>query len=135
MVGHVKRVVLLAVGGTLVLIGLALLVLPGPGLLVTFSGVVLLSRAVPALSRFVEPVRMRAMRAAEDSVASPWRVAASVLAGVGLIAAGVLWGLVPGLPFGGWSAGSSLIVSGVILFVLLGWSYRRLRTGERTTRV
>ncbi|WP_340558608.1 PGPGW domain-containing protein [Streptomyces sp. GSL17-111] len=135
MVRHVKRVVLLTVGGTLVLIGLALLVLPGPGLLVTFAGVVLLSRAVPALSRFVEPVRVRAMKAAEDSVASPWRVAASVLAGLGLIAAGVLWALVPGLPFGGWSAGSSLIVSGVILFVLLGWSHRRIRAGERTTRV
>ncbi len=67
------------------------------------------------------------MRAAEESVSSRWRIAGSTLVGLGLIGAGVAWGLVPRLPFSGWSTGGSLIVSGVVLFVLLVWSYRRLR--------
>ncbi|MDF4252085.1 PGPGW domain-containing protein [Streptomyces sp. WMMB303] len=123
----VLRAVSAIAGGVLVAVGLVLLVLPGPGLLLVFAGMVLLARAVPALHRHLEPVRVRAMRAAEESVSSGWRIAGSTLAGLGLIGAGVAWGLVPQLPFGGWSTGGSLIVSGVVLFVLLVWSYRRLR--------
>lgn len=120
-------------GGVLVLVGVALLVLPGPGLLLVFAGLVLLSRAVPALARYVEPVRARAMQGAEASVASGWRIAGSVLAGLGLIGAGVGWGLLPWLPFAGWSTGSSLILSGVVLLVLLVWSHHRVH-GGRTER-
>ncbi|MEE1927897.1 PGPGW domain-containing protein [Streptomyces sp. TRM 70351] len=125
--GHAKRVVLATVGGTLLLVGIALLVLPGPGLLLVLSGMVLLSRAVPSLARHVEPVRARAMKAAADSVASPWRIAGSVLTGLALIGSGLAWGLLPALPFAGWTTGASLIVSGVILFTLLVWSHRRVR--------
>ncbi|MGD9483469.1 PGPGW domain-containing protein [Streptomyces sp. TRM70308] len=131
--GHVKRVGLIATGAVVLLTGVALLVLPGPGLLLVFAGVVLLGRAVPSVARFEEPVRLRALRAAEDSVASPWRVAGSVLAGLGLLGAGVVVGLgvLPWLPFTGWSAGSSLLVSGLVLFALLGWSWRRVRAQRR----
>lgn len=123
-----KRVLLGAAGGVLLLLGLALLVLPGPGMLLVLAGLVVLGRAVPAVGRFEEPVRIRAMQAVDASVASLWRIAGSVLTGLGLIAAGVVWGarLVPQLPFGGWSTGSSLILSGLIIFGLLVWSYRRV---------
>jgi hypothetical protein len=123
----VMRAILAVLGGALVLVGIALLVLPGPGLLLVFAGMVLLARAVPSLHRHVAPVRARAMRAAEESVSSGWRIAGSVVVGLGLIGAGVAWGLVPRLPFSGWSTGGSLIVSGIVLFVLLVWSHRRLR--------
>lgn len=129
----VMRAVLAVLGGVLVAVGIALLVLPGPGLLLVFAGMVLLARAVPSLHRHVEPVRARAMQAAEESVSSPWRIAGSVVVGFALIGGGVAWGLVPGLPFSGWSTGGSLIVSGLVLFALLGWSHRRLRT-ERAAR-
>ncbi|MFC7882644.1 PGPGW domain-containing protein [Streptomyces sp. NPDC057376] len=127
----VRRAVLGSLGGVLVAVGLALLVLPGPGLLLVFAGMVLLSRAVPALDRFVGPVRRQAMRAAEESVSSPWRIAGSVAAGLCLVGAGVAWGLVPRLPYSGWATGASLIISGVVLFSLLAWSHRRVRTGRR----
>ena len=124
-----KRVVLGVAGTALVLVGAALLVLPGPGLLLVLAGLILLSRAVPAVARFVAPVRDRAMQAAEAGVASRRRIACSVLAGLGLVAAGVVWGarLLPRLPLAGWSTGSSLILSGAVLFALLVWSYRRFR--------
>ena len=127
----VRRAVLGSLGAVLVAVGVALLVLPGPGLLLVFAGMVLLSRAVPALDRFVAPVRRQAMRAAEESVSSPWRIAGSVTAGLCLVGAGVAWGLLPRLPYSGWATGASLIVSGAVLFALLAWSHRRVRTGRR----
>jgi len=122
------RVALATAGGVLLVVGVALLVLPGPGLLLVLAGLVVLGRAVPAVSRFEEPVRVRAMQATEASVASPWRIAWAVLAGLALVAAGVVWGagLIPRLPFSGWSTGSSLILSGLILLGLVVWSYRRV---------
>ncbi|WP_329139320.1 hypothetical protein OG552_33110 [Streptomyces sp. NBC_01476] len=125
-----KRVLLGAAGGLLVLIGVALLVLPGPGLLLVLAGLILLSRAIPAVARYVEPVRERALQGAEAGVASPWRIAGTALAGLGLIAAGVICGLraLSWLPFTGWSTGSSLILSGLIIFALLIWSYRRVHS-------
>jgi len=120
------------VGGALLLIGVVLLVLPGPGLILVLAGLILLSRAFPRLERHVAQVRVRALRTAEDSVSSPWRIAASVLAGSALIAAGVVWGLVRNLPFSGWQTGASLLVSGVILFALLIYSHRQVRDRRRS---
>lgn len=123
---HVRRVGVLVAGGLLLLVGVALLVLPGPGLLLVFAGLVVLSREFPGLNRYVEPVRERALQAAEESVSSPLRMAGSVLAVLALLAAGVAWGLVPELPFSGWSAGSGLILAAFILAGLLVWSRRRV---------
>jgi hypothetical protein len=132
---QVKRATIALVGGVVLLVGVALLVLPGPGLLLVLAGLVTLASEFPALERYVDPVRERAMKAAEDSVSSPLRIAGSVLCGLALIAAGVVWGLrvFSWLPFPGWSTGSSLILSGIVLFVLLGWSYKKVsdRRGAR----
>ncbi len=130
---NVKLLLHAAVGGLLLLLGAVLLVLPGPGLLVVLAGLIMLSTAFPRLERYVEPVRARAMKAAENSVSSPSRVAVSVLAGSALIGAGLVWGLVPGLPFGGWHTGSSVILSGVIVFALLIHAGRQVR-GRRNHR-
>ena len=123
----VRRVLFAAVGGVLVVVGVVLLVLPGPGLLLVLAGLLVLAAEFPALQRFVDPVRTRAMQAAEDSVSSPLRIAGSVLAGLALLAAGIVWGTVRWLPLSGWSTGTSLILSSLILFALLIWSYRRVR--------
>ncbi len=131
---HVKRVTIAIAGGLVVLIGIALLVLPGPGLLVVLAGLLILASEFPALERYVDPVRDRAMKAAEDSVSTPLRIAWSVCAGLGLIGAGIAWGLVPWLPFHGWSAGSSLILSGLILYALLIWSYRKVKARREASQ-
>jgi len=125
---QVKRVTVAILGGVVLLIGVALLVLPGPGLLLVLAGLLILASEFPALERHIDPVRDRAMKAAEDSVASPLRIAGSVLCGLALFAAGIIWGLrvFPWLPLPGWSTGSSIILSGVVLFALLGWSYKRV---------
>lgn len=122
----VKRAAVLVGGGALLLLGIALLVLPGPGLLLVLAGLLVLSSEFPAVARYVDPVRVRAMRAAEESVSSPLRIAASAVCAAALVAAGIVWGIVPGLPFGGWATGSGLILSGLILAALLVWSHHRV---------
>lgn len=128
-----KRILIATAGAILLVVGVLLLVLPGPGLLLVLAGLLLLASEFPALEKYVDPVRDRAMKAAEDSVSSPLRIAGSVLAGLALLAAGIVWGTVKSLPFGGWSTGSSLILSSVILFALLIWSYRRVKARRATT--
>ena len=88
---------------------MALLVLPGPGLLLMLAGLILLANAFPAVQRFVAPARTRAMQAMRESVATPLRLAFSV----------GTWGPWPNLPLGGWPTGMSLILSGLILLGLL----------------
>lgn len=133
---QVKRAGVAVLGSVVLLVGIALLVLPGPGLLLVLAGLLILASEFPTLERFIDPVRDRAEKAAEDSVSSPLRIAGSVLCGLGLIAAGIIWGLrvFPWLPVAGWSTGSSLILSGIVLLVLLGWSYRKVSARRRSPR-
>ncbi len=121
-----RRVVFGVVGAVLVAVGALLMVLPGPGLIVVLLGVVVLSQEFSWAERLYEPVRDRAVRAAEASVATRLRIAWSTSAGMALVAAGVVWIVRPSLPFGGVSTGSSLILSGVLLLALLVYSYRRI---------
>jgi hypothetical protein len=124
----VKRVGALIAGGLLLLVGVALLVLPGPGLLLVLAGLLVLGNEFPAVERYIDPVQDRAMAAAEQSVSSPLRLTGSILAGLVLIGAGIAWGVLGDrVPLGGWPTGSSLILSGVILLGLLVWSLRRVR--------
>lgn len=132
--GMVKKAALGTAGVLLLVTGVALLVLPGPGLLLVLAGLLLLSNAFPAAERFVAPVRTRAAQAAEESVSSSLRLVFSIGTGVVLIAAGVVWWVVPGLPLGGWPTGVSLILSGLILLTLLVVSYRRV-TADRASRL
>jgi hypothetical protein len=122
-----KRVAALIGGGLLLVVGVALLVLPGPGLLLVLAGLIVLANQFPSIDKYVDPVEKRAMQAMEQSVASPLRITGSVLAGLALIAAGIVWGLNKQLWLGGWPTGSSLILSGLVLLGLLGYSYRRVR--------
>ena len=93
--GVAKKVGAGVLGGVLLIAGVTLLVLPGPGLLLVLAGLLVLASAFPAAQRFVRPVRERARKAAEESVSTRSRLAFSVLTGVTLIATGVVWWLVP----------------------------------------
>lgn len=122
-----KRIGAALAGGLLVVAGLAMLVLPGPGLLVVLAGLLVLSSEFPAVERLVEPVRSRAMQAAEQSVATPVRLAGSTVFGCALVAAGAVWIYDPGVPLGGASVGTGLIISGLAVLALLVYSYRQVR--------
>jgi hypothetical protein len=134
--GRAKRLVLETIGWLLVVAGIAALILPGPGLLMLFAGLVLLSQQYEWAERRVEPVRLRALRGAADSVQTWPRIILSVLAALVIVAFGLLWTISPPAPewwpleasywlLGGAWTGITLEVSGFLAFVLLVYSYRR----------
>lgn len=127
-----RRLAVTLAGGVLCLAGIALLVLPGPGLQLVLGGLVLLANEYPWARRLTVPVGKRAMRAAAQSVSTLPRIAGSVLCGAALLAAGVVWIIVPWLPFSGIATGLTLILSGILLLALLIYSYRHLH--HATTR-
>lgn len=132
-----RRVARIVAGWLLLLLGVAALALPGPGLLLLLAGLVVLSQEYDWAERRVEPVKRAAFAAAAAGVATVPRILASAAAAFGLAGIGVLWGLDPRipefwvlgphLPFGGWSTGVSLILSSVIALGLLVWSIYRFR--------
>ena len=136
MRGAAKRVTLEVVGWTLVLAGLAALVLPGPGLLLLFGGLAVLSQQYDWAERRVAPIERRALKGAAESVETWPRIVLSCLLALGLIACGVLWILSPPSPTwwpvsdtywlpGGLATGVTQVASGIVALGLIAWSYRK----------
>lgn len=130
------NLLLQAVGWVVLVLGVLALFLPGPGLLMMFAGLAILSKYNAWAHRWVEPVRLRALRGAAESVETIPRIVLSVLGVLGLFACGVLWIVEPPAPqwwplddfwwlVGGPVTGVTLIVSGVVAGALIGYSYRR----------
>ena len=133
-----RRILGIVVGWLLVVIGIAALVLPGPGLLALVGGLALLSQQYEWARRWLQPVKKRAFAAAEQGVRTKRSITASFTGAALLIALGVFWGLQPPMPGwwpfaerwwlpGGWSVGSGLIVSGLFAAVFIIYSIRRFR--------
>jgi hypothetical protein len=123
-------------GWVLLLLGIAALFLPGPGLLAMFGGLALLSSRYAWAQRWVEPVRLRALRGAADGVATWPRMVLSCTGAVLLAGCGVLWILSPAAPTwwnlpqwswlpGGLWVGVTQIGSAVFALGLLVYSFRR----------
>lgn len=134
--GLAKRVVLEGLGWILVVAGIAALVLPGPGLIAIFAGLVLLSQQYEWADRRVEPVRLRAMGAAAESVETWPRIVGSTIAAFVLAGFGVLWVLDPAAPgwwpvreswwlIGGIWTGVTIIGSAIFALGMIVYSYRR----------
>ena len=71
----VKRLGLEILGWTLVVLGIAALFLPGPGLLTLFAGMVVLSQQYEWVEKRVDPVKRMAMEGASRGVQTWPRVA------------------------------------------------------------
>jgi uncharacterized protein (TIGR02611 family) len=133
-----RRLVLETIGWILVLVGIAALVLPGPGLLAIFAGLALLSQQYEWAERRLEPVKEKALKAAKESVETTTRIIASTGGAVLLIVAGVVWIWNPPAPswwpvgdgwwlIGGWGTGITQVLSGLIALAMIVYSYRRFR--------
>jgi uncharacterized protein (TIGR02611 family) len=131
-------------GWILVVVGVAALVLPGPGLLLLLAGLVVLSQEYEWAEKRVEPVKEKAFDVAQAGVSSYPRILFSALAALAVGAVGVFWWISPeipeigpigpALPFGGWATGSSLILSSFIALGLLAYSVRRWGKEARAAR-
>ena len=138
-----KSILLQAAGWMLVLVGLAALVLPGPGVLAIFAGMAVLATQYEWAERRIALVEKAAVQCAEASVKTLPRIVLSASGAFWLVGLGIYWGLGPAAPSwwpvaekwwlaGGWGTGASLIASGVIALGLLAYSYLRFGAGRRT---
>ncbi len=136
--GTAKRVVLESAGWTLLVLGIAAMVLPGPGLLGVFAGLALLSQQYEWAERYTEPVKLRALKAAAEGVETIPRIVLSIAGVAALAGFGVLWILSPPSPGwwplpewlwlpGGVGVGITQVFSALIGFALIGYSTRKFR--------
>jgi uncharacterized protein (TIGR02611 family) len=141
-----KRIVLETAGWLLVALGIAALVLPGPGLLMLFGGLAILARQYTWAERRLRPVELRAKKAAAESVQSWPRIVVSTCGALALVALGSLWVVRPPVPdwwplhdewwlAGGWPTGVTLAVSGVLAILLVVHSFRTYRGSEGERRL
>lgn len=131
-----KRLALETLGWTVLVLGVLALFLPGPGLLLTLAGLVLLSTQYPWARRLLEPVRVRAWQAAVEGSETWPRIAASALAALVVGAVGVVWLVSPPTPgwwplhevvwlLGGPAVGVTMIFSSLLGLGLLAFSVHR----------
>jgi hypothetical protein len=89
--------------------------------------------------RWLQPVKRRAFAAAAQGVKTRRAIVLSFAGALGLVLVGILWGTKPQMPGwwplderwwlpGGWSVGSSLILSGLLAAAFIVYSIRRFRT-------
>ena len=125
-------------GWILVVLGIAALVLPGPGLLGIFAGVALLSTRYDWAERRLEPIKAVALKGAKDGVSSVPNIIISILSVLAIAAFGVYVGNDPAAPGwwpfadklwfpGGWATGGTLIASSVFALGLIAFSYVKFR--------
>lgn len=134
--GAAKRILLEILGWTVLVVGILALFLPGPGLLLTFSGLAILSTQYAWAKRWMHPVRMRALRGAAEGVETPFRIFLSSIGALCLVAVGVLWLFDPPAPgwwplreewwlFGGPSVAITMLGSSAVAIGLLIYSVHR----------
>lgn len=132
------RTALELIGWILVALGLAALVLPGPGLLMVSAGLFVLSQQYAWAERLLQPVKKQALRAAEEGVRTFFRILVACLSALFGTLLGVYWCIQPEVPEwwplqeqwwlpGGIGVGISLILSGLMAFGLIFYSIHRFR--------
>jgi uncharacterized protein (TIGR02611 family) len=133
-----RRIAIEVAGWGLVLIGIAAIFLPGPGLLSLFAGLAILSQQYEWAERRVRPVEVMALKSAAQSVQTWPRILASVAGALALAAIGIFWGIGTDVPewwpiadkwwlVGGWGTGATLIGSSLIALATIVYSFRRFR--------
>lgn len=134
----IRRTGIEVLGWTLVVVGLAALVLPGPGLLMLAAGLAVLSQQYHWARRFLTPLKGNAFHAAALGVQTAFRITMSCASAFVIMGLGVVWVLQPAVPSwwflddalwlpGGKGAGISLIVSALIALGLIVYSMYRFR--------
>lgn len=134
----VKRSIVTVVGVLIVALGFALMVLPGPGILLVVIGLAVLATEYAWARDLLGTAKEKAVKAQEEAVASPWRTGATVLFALGMIATGVAmivvddvsWPVWDGLLDSFWKplTGGIVIVTSVILLTTTALAIRDARS-------
>jgi hypothetical protein len=124
VIRHIRRGAVTLIGVTILAVGVALIVLPGPGFLVIAAGFAVLATEYEWARGALDKSRDRAMQAIEQATQRWWSSALTIATGVGMLAVGVALIVVESLPLSGWATGVSIIVSGLILLATTAYALR-----------
>jgi uncharacterized protein (TIGR02611 family) len=122
-----RKIAVTILGVAVLAAGLAMVVLPGPGLLVIVLGLFILSLEFEWAARRLDQARDKALDAAHKTAASRTQSAFALFSSLVLVGAGVFLGLNKSVPLHGWFTGGTLIVSGLAAMGTVIWSVRDLR--------
>lgn len=104
-----------AAGAAVTAVGIALMVLPGPGLLVVVIGLAILATEYVWARRLLERAKQGAWEAQVAAVSRPWRTAGTLAFAAGMIGLGITVILVERIPYAGPGTAGALILGGVIV--------------------
>ena len=124
IVRHLRRGAVTLLGVTILAIGAALIVLPGPGLLVIAAGFAVLATEYEWARGALDKTRDRALQAAEQATQHWWSSALTIATGIGMLALGVALIVVEALPLSGWVTGVSIIVGALALLATAIYAIR-----------
>ncbi len=129
-----KRFAVTIVGVALLALGAAMMVLPGPGILVIVGGLALLATEYVWARKMLKTARAKAEEVQEAAVASPVRTAGTVVFGVLLLGLGLAMVFLRDVDLPFWSpvTGGILAVTALILLVTTYLTIRAAH-GEDTT--
>jgi len=130
----VKRFAVTIVGIGLLALGMAMIVLPGPGILVIVAGLAILGTEYVWARRLLVRAKKEATRAQEAAVQSPARIAGTVVFGLVLFGLGLAMVVERDLdlPFWGPVTGGILAITALILLATTYLSYRGARDEDTT---
>ncbi len=133
-----KRFAVTILGVALLVVGVVLMILPGPGILLIVAGLAVLATEYVWARRLLVKAKGSAQKVQQEAVSSPLRTAASVVFALGMVVVGVLmltvdevsWPIAEGLLDAVWKpvTGGILVVTGL---VLVGTTYITWRTAKQ----
>ena len=129
-----KRFAVTIVGVALLVLGAAMMVLPGPGILVIVGGLALLATEYVWARRMLKTAQAQAEKVQEAAVASPVRTAGTLLFGVALLGLGIAMVVLRDVDLPFWSpvTGGILAVTALILLATTYLTLRAAKGGETT---
>ena len=122
----VRRVGAGVAGGALVVVGVALLVLPGPGFLVIAAGLAILGTQFSWARKPLRYARVKANQGVDQVARSTWYAAFTAVSGLVLVAVGVAGIAGVDVPFLTVASGIVLVLSGLFLIGTVSYA----RTGK-----
>jgi len=129
-----KRFAVTIVGVALLVLGAAMMVLPGPGILVIVGGLALLATEYVWARRMLKTAQAQAEKVQEAAVASPVRTAGTLLFGVALLGLGLAMVFLRDVDLPFWSpvTGGILAVTALILLATTYLTLRAAKGGDTT---
>ncbi|AZI59068.1 hypothetical protein EH165_13880 [Nakamurella antarctica] len=110
-----KRVGVLVIGGTLLLAGIAMLVLPGPGFVLIAAALAILATKFEWAKKPLDYAKSKAQQGVDEMARSRWNAIFALVCALGLAALGVMELLGINIPFVNMLTAGLLILSGLFL--------------------